>query len=333
MGRARPSTQSQSSRPNLHRIIVWAATKSTPDDLVSALPEDEVVVIKDETELASVADAEIAVAANKRDHARALLAAMPRLRWYHAVSAGVDAVVSLPEFRERGILLTNNSGSYDVPIAEHVMSFVFATAKRLYLYRDQQLSRHWDPLDQSELRDSTMVVFGLGSIGGEVARLAGAIGMRVLGVRRSRGGGQVAGVSRVVGPKDLAEVASEADYLVVTAPLTPETVGAVSAQVVEMMRRSAWLINVSRGAIVDEPALTAALRDRRIAGAALDTFSAEPLPADSPLWSLPNVIITPNSSATSSRLKERTASLFLENLRRFKGGIELLNLVDLSAGY
>ena len=235
----------------------------------------------------------------------------------------------LDEFASRGIVLTNNSGSYDVQIAEHVMMFVFAASRRLHSYRDSQRRREWKHEAHQELRDATIVVYGMGSIGGEVGRLASAIGMRVIGVRR-RAAAQ-SGVTRVT--DRLEDVVPEADFLAVTAPLTPTTRGAVSREVIGRMKPTAWIVNIARGAIVDETALIEALRDGRIGGAALDVFATEPLPAESPLWSLDNVIVTPHTSGDSPRVGERTLALFAENLRRYKSGEPLLNRVDLRAGY
>jgi phosphoglycerate dehydrogenase-like enzyme len=228
-------------------------------------------------------------------------------------------------------MLTNNSGSYDIQIAEHVMAFVFAAAKRLHLYRDQQGRRAWMDQTHEELRDATIVVFGAGSIGGEVCRLASAVGMKVFAVRRR--GGAVPGAERVVVPEALAAVAEEADYLVVAAPLTAATRGAVSREVLAGMKPSAWIVNIARGPIIEEPALIDALQEGKIGGAALDTFVQEPLPPTSPLWNLPNVVITPHTSNSSPRVAQRTLALFVENLRRFKAGEPLLNRVDLEAGY
>jgi phosphoglycerate dehydrogenase-like enzyme len=243
----------------------------------------------------------------------------------------VENLVSVPEFRERGIALTNNSGSYDIQIAEHALAFIFAAAKRLHVYRDQQSRRNWKEHRQEELRDATLVVYGLGSIGAEIARLGSGLGMRVIGVRRRVE--PVAGVDRIVPPELLDEVVAEADYLAIAAPLTRETRGAISKDVIGRMKKTAWIVNIARGAIIDEDALVAALKAGRIGGAGLDTLTVEPLPADHPLWALENVMISPHSSNSSPRVRERTLALFVENLRRFKADQPLLNRVDLEAGY
>jgi len=312
-------------------IAIWSNFPSTPKDFGAALPEETLVLIKSESDLSRAAAAEVAFCGITRDRARKLLAATPKLRWIHTPAAGVERLLEIPDLRERGIALTNNSGSYDIQIAEHVMAFVLASAKRLHLYRDQQARREWEERDHDELREMTMVVFGAGSIGGEVARLASAIGMRVIAVRRRAG--PVVGAQRVVTTDALAQVAAEADYLVVAAPLTTETRGAISRDVIGRMKRTAWVVNIARGQIIDEAALVDALREERLGGAALDAFTEEPLPSASPLWALPNVIITPHASHSSPHVRRRTLALFVENVRRYKAGEPLLNRVDLEAGY
>lgn len=313
------------------KIAVWASFGGMAAELPKILVDDDVVVPKDESELTKVADAECAIGTNIGTRARKLLQAAPKVRWYHSVGAGVEDLVAVPEFRSRSITLTNNSGSYDIPIAEHAIAFILAGAKRLHVYRDQQSRRDWKEQRQDEIRGATLVVYGLGSIGAEIARLASALGMRVIGVRRRVG--TAPGVELVVPPERLAQVASEADFLAVASPLTAATRGAISGDVIGRMKNTAWIVNIARGAIIDEAALVDALREGRLGGAGLDTFSTEPLPADHPLWTLDNVIISPHSSNSSPHLRQRTLALFQENLRRFKSGAELLNRVDLEAGY
>jgi phosphoglycerate dehydrogenase-like enzyme len=200
------------------------------------------------------------------------------------------------------------------------MAFMHAAAKSLHRYRDNQTGRRWQDQPQRELRGATVVVYGMGSIGGEVARLAGAAGMRVVGTRRTSG-------------PSLESVIGEADYLAITAPLTSATRGAVSREIIARMKPTSWIVNIARGAIVDEDAMIEALRERRIAGAALDVFRTEPLPPDSPLWSLENVIVTPHTSGDSPQVAERTLTLFAENVRRYKAGEPLLNRVDFGLEY
>ncbi len=318
-------------RPSVTRVAIWSTFGQMAKELPSLLPEEDVVVPANESELDRAADAEVVIGTNNGTRARALLERAERVRWYHSVGAGVENLVVLPHFRERGITLTNNSGAMDIPIAEHVIAMVLAAAKRLYLYRDQQRRHEWKEHRQDELRGATLVVFGLGSIGAEAARLGAALGMRVIGVRRSSL--PVPGVERIFPPERLADVVVEADYLAVCAPLTARTRGAVSRDVIGRMKPTAWVLNIARGPIVDEEALIAALRERRIGGAALDALAVEPLPADSPLWTLDNVMITPHSSNSSPNVRPRSLALIRENLRRYKAGEPLLNVVDLDAGY
>lgn len=310
---------------------MWSAFSTSPEAVAARFPDDRVLAIRDENGLAAAANAEVAFSGNNPRRVRQLLDATPKLRWYHTVSAGVENM-PLPELAQRGIVLTNNSGSYDIQIAEHLMAFVFAASRQLHRYRDHQRAIEWKEQPHQELRGATMVVYGMGSIGGEIARLASAVGMRVIGVRR-RAGPSGAGIDRVVAADQLAEVVAEADYLAIAAPLTPATRGAVSREVIARMKPTAWIMNIARGAIVDEPAMVEALQGRRIAGAALDVFTTEPLPKDSPLWALDNVIVTPHHSGSSPRAAERTLTLFAENLRRYKAGEPLINRVDFEAGY
>ncbi len=313
------------------KIAVWSAFGGMATDLPKLLADDDVAVPKDDSELAAAVDAECAIGTNNGSRVRKLLDAAPQLRWYHSVGAGVEDLIGVREFRERGIALTNNSGSYDIQIAEHALAFILAGAKRLHVYRDQQARRNWKEHRQDELRGSTLVVYGIGSIGAEIARLGSALGMRVIGVRRRVE--PVASVERIVPPELLEDVAAEADYLAIAAPLTRATRGAISRDVIGRMKKTAWIVNIARGAIVDEDALVDALRSGRLGGAGLDALTTEPLPADHPLWTLENVMISPHSSNSSPRVRERTIALFVENLRRFKAGEDLLNRVDFEAGY
>ncbi len=311
--------------------MVFSTFSTSPETVKARFPDDRVLAITDENGLAAAAEAEVAFSGNSPRRVRQLLDATPKLRWYHTVSAGVENM-PLPELAQRGIVLTNNSGSYDIQIAEHLMAFVFAASRQLHRYRDNQRAVEWKEEAHQELRGATIVVYGMGSIGGEIARLASAIGMRVIGVRRKAGPVEP-GIDRVVAADRLAEVVGEADYLAIAAPLTAATRGAISREVISRMKPTAWIMNIARGAIVDEPAMVEALQAKRIGGAALDVFTTEPLPKESPLWTLENVIITPHHSGSSPRAGERTLALFAENLRRYKAGEPLINRVDYEAGY
>jgi len=309
----------------------WNSQPST-EALRAALPDDRIIRIEGD-DLGAGAEAEAVLGGFTVERFRAA-AAMPTVRWLHTFSAGVDRYVPELAAVRPDLLLTNNTGAYDAPISEHVIAMIFAAAKRVPEHLQAQGRSEWQhEVPHAEVRGATLVILGMGSIGGELARLASAVGMRVIGVRRdaSRPGGP--GVERVVPSDRFAEVAREADYLVVTAALTPGTQGMVSATVIAGLKPTAWVINIARGPIVDEAALAAALAARRIGGAALDVFETEPLPATSPLWKLDNVILTPHVSNSSPRVRERSLALVVENARRFKSGEPLLNLVDRSVGY
>jgi phosphoglycerate dehydrogenase-like enzyme len=261
---------------------------------------------------------------------RRLLARVPNLRWIHTISAGVDHLL-FPELRESDAILTNASGVFNVPIAETVMAYILAVVKRLPEFWAHQREHRWEKLPLRELRGLTVGIVGLGDIGTEVARLCRAFGMHVLGLRRRPAPSDLA--DEVLPPDRLQDLLARSDFVVIAAPLTAETRGMIGRAELAAMKPDAWLINISRGAIVDEEALVEALREGRIGGACLDVFAEEPLPPESPLWDMPNVIITPHNSWSSPHIEEREIALFLENLRRYVAGEPLLNVVDKQAGY
>ena len=260
-----------------------------------------------------------------------VLTAAPLLRWMHTPSAGVDRLLT-PDVLARDITLTNSAGVHAIPIAEFVLGFMLAHAKQIGAYRDAQAEARWvEGMQLRELYESSLLIIGIGGIGQAIAERAAAFGMRIYGSRRTPR--PMPGVARVVGGDGWRDLLPDADYIVVAAPLTDETRGMLDAAAFAAMKPTAYLINIARGALIDDPALSAALRDGQIGGAALDTFDQEPLPAESPLWGLPNVTITPHATASSPRMRERQIALFIENLARFRAGKPLLNSVDKSAGY
>jgi len=255
----------------------------------------------------------------------------PGLKWIHSTAAGVDQLL-YPEVLEREIMLTTSSGIHQ-PLVEHVFAFILALERRLHVAMRQQLQRRWDRARAvgDEVSGKTLGILGLGTIGREIAQKAQAFEMRVIGTKRTPA--PVPGVERVLPPEALPEVLREADIVVVVLPLTPQTRGLIDEPQLQIMKRTAWLINVGRGPIVREAALVRALREGWIAGAGLDVFEREPLPADSPLYALENVIITPHVSGTSPRYMDRAVPLLCENLARYLRGEALRNLVDKARGY
>jgi len=240
------------------------------------------------------------------------------------------------ELRRSDVILTNASGVYGVPIAEQVLGVMLALARQLHTcVREQSAGRWPGPAVRGKvdvLERKTCVILGLGDIGTEVARRAKAFRMTVIGIRR-RPVSKPPEVDELVGPDRLAEVLPRADYLVVALPLTEATRHIIDAEALALMKPSAYIFNVGRGAAIDEPALIRALQEGRLAGAGLDVFEKEPLPEDSPLYQMENVIITPHSSGGSPYNRERLLDLFCPNLQRYLAGQPLLNVVDKEAGY
>jgi phosphoglycerate dehydrogenase-like enzyme len=274
-----------------------------------------------------------------------ILARAPRLSWVHSATSGVERALT-PAARERGIVVTNARGVFSRPIAEYVLMMILAVSHRLPQLLELQRERTWQPLEGAELRDVTVGIVGLGSIGRAVGALATAFGCRVVAVRRRGDAGTAARgtdeegrplgelmLARVGGPETLPALLAESDFIVLAAPLTPETEGMINSETLAMVKPGAWLINVARGRLVDERALLRALVEGDLGGAVLDTFREEPLVATSPFYDLPNVIVTPHTAWSSGRVLDRSVELFCENLRRFATGEPLVNVVDPNAGY
>ncbi|MBR8839423.1 MAG: D-2-hydroxyacid dehydrogenase [Stigonema ocellatum SAG 48.90 = DSM 106950] len=260
-----------------------------------------------------------------------VLAASPKIRWQHTPSSGVNHILT-PIFLEHDIVLTNGSGVHGIPMAEFVITFLLYHAKNVKKLHSLQADHQWMKLSElQELYNKTLLIIGTGNIGQEVAIRAKAFGMNVFGSRRHPK--PLPNFDLIVGADEWRSLLPEVDYVVIATPLTPETRGLIDAEALRLMRKSAYLINVARGAIVDENALLTALREDWIAGAGLDTFAVEPLPPDSPFWSLPNVFVTPHSSAITPQLYDRIVALFLDNLTRYRNGKPLRNVVDKNAGY
>ena len=328
------------------RLILDAEIRPETVERLRALSADlEVIdVTADPTyDVEALADPDLEIIVGSRaptDRSR-----VPSLRWLQTRSAGVDHLAADPPWR-KGLLVTNAKGVYAVPIGEYVTGMVLRI-NQPPAWAIDQAAHHWPPDDDvsliSQIRGKTAVVAGYGSIGREVARLLSALGMRIVAVKsrpeirhdtsyRVPGTGDPDGSipDRIVGVEDIAEAVREADILVVTIPLTETSRGLFHRGVIDALPPTAWLINVSRGAPVDEPALLEALQTGRLAGAVLDVFGEEPLPPDSPWWDAPNVIVTPHASGQTLRFFDE---LVVENVRRYLAGEPLLNPVDPERGY
>jgi len=261
-----------------------------------------------------------------------------KLKWIHSTAAGV-AQLMYPELRDSGILVTNPSGIFSVPMAEHTMGLLLALARNFPDSVRQQDRAHWSqqelwdkPQHLTEINGKVLLIVGYGSIGREVAKRARAFEMRVWGVTRS-GEGDRTNAEKIFPAAKLHEALPEADYVLIAAPETPETRHLMGVAEVSKMKRGARLINVGRGSLLDEAALLRSLESGSLGGAALDVAKLEPLPAESPLWKAPNLLITPHTSGVSDRLWNRQTEVLIELLERWFEGRELLNRVDFARGY
>lgn len=274
----------------------------------------------------------------------------PRLRWVQLHTAGADHLIDTPLWRS-DIRITTASGIHAVTIAEYVLGSMLAFSRRFprmffYQQRAEWPSGRWEKFLGRELRGSTVCVVGYGSIGREVARQAHCLGMRVLAVKRNPeqradpgfrlpGTGDPDGSipERIYPPEELHEALRQSDYVVVAVPSTPTTRRLIGAAELRAMPSHAYLVNIARGDVVDQAALVLALQEGWIGGAGLDVFDPEPLPADSPLWRMDNVILSPHVSGFTPHYDDYATDLFAENLRRYLAGEPLLNLVDRARGY
>ncbi|MDA1190134.1 MAG: D-2-hydroxyacid dehydrogenase [Candidatus Poribacteria bacterium] len=256
----------------------------------------------------------------------------PRLKWLHMSSAGVNPQMA-KEFGRRGITMTKGSGAYDIPIAEHVLAMMLAFSRGISHYIRQQPSHEWKrgmPLLQ--LSGKTLGIYGMGSIGGELARMCHALGMTVYGIaRKPRPAPEY--VEALWMTDKLDDLLRASDFLAVCAPLTDETRHTFGEREFGLMKPTSYIFNIGRGGTIVQDAMIDALRTGKIAGAGLDVTDPEPLPPDSPLWDMENVIITPHVSGGSDGTEARVTSIVLENIRRFAAGEPLMNVVDKELGY
>ncbi len=314
----------------------WNAKPVMAYTLRQRWPQMNVVHVTNVERLpAELADADIFVGSVLRP---AQFAAAKKLKWIHSTSAGVGQLM-YPELRNSGVIITNASGIFSIPMAEHTIGLILALARNFPDTVRQQEKAIWSQQDLwdkrqhlAEVNGTLLLIVGYGSIGREVAKRAKALGMRVWGVTRS-GKGDATHAEKIVASTELHNVLPNADYLLLCAPETAETNSLIGAQQLAQMKRTARLINVGRGSLVDEAALISALESGALAGAAVDVAQAEPLPATSPLWRTSNLFITPHTSALSDRLWPRETAMLMDLLERWFDGRELFNRVDFARGY
>lgn len=319
-----------------HPFAYWRPQPVMPNALRARWPEMRVVHLPNYDGLpAELPDTDIFVGYSLRAEQ---LKQAKKLKWIHSTAAGV-AQLMYPELRESGILVTNPSGVFSVPMAEHTMGLLIALARNFVdSVRHQDRSNWgqqeiWDkPQRLTELNGQLLLIVGFGSIGRELAKRARAFEMRVWGVTRS-GEGDSTLAERIVPASQLDAALPHADYVVVAAPETTATRQLIGAREIAAMKPGARLVNIGRGSLLDETAVVHALETGALAGAALDVASVEPLPPESPLWKAPNLFITPHTSAVSTRLWDRQAALLVDLLERWFDGREMFNQVDFSRGY
>jgi phosphoglycerate dehydrogenase-like enzyme len=299
------------------RVVAIAAPEFASLPMLRAAIRDvvisnDVAVLRD-----ALRDADVIVVAPREGRLlRELWPHAPRVRWVHALAAGVESLL-FDELRASEVPLTNSRGIFADALGEWALAAMLFFAKDLRRLVRQQDAQRWAPFNIGALDGSTLGIVGFGGIGRAVARRAEAFGMRVVATRAT----------------PLDELLAAADYVVISTPLTPETQRLIGVRELALMKTNAVLINLGRGAVVDEAALIDALRDRRIRGAALDVFESEPLAAGHPFWSMENVLLSPHCADHTDDAHDRTMAFFLENLRRFESGEALMNVVDKAKGY
>jgi phosphoglycerate dehydrogenase-like enzyme len=320
-----------------HRLELWIAPPWFAERLRSEFPEVEVAQLNSYDNVEQhIADVEILFGISLRPEQ---FLAAKKLRWIHSQAAAVHQLM-FPELVNSDVIITNARDVHGPVVAEQVIAMMFALAKRIPAAVRFQQKHVWgqDALSSGrsrtrELAGATLGLVGLGSIGRNVAKYASALGMRVIAVREHPDKEKPQYVNAVLTKSKLQELLAQSDYVVLSAPITPETTGMIGRQQLATMKPEAFLLNVGRGPLIDEAALADVLREHKIGGAALDVFSQEPLPPDSPLWDLEDLLITPHTAGISERMWDRHYVLFSDNLRRYLSSQPLLGLVDKRRGY
>jgi len=352
---AQPATDSPELPGSLRNARIARAVPADPAErakapltfLASGLTDEQLAELK-----IVAPDVRIVLAASREDalqHAPAadgadgrllsteFLGKAPNLAWVHSSSAGVERLLAIPGVREKGsLVMTNARGVHGPAIADHAMGMLLNLTRQLPHYHDLQDKGKWSREDPPRrpiaLAGRTMLVVGIGGIGTEIARRAHGFGMRIIATRRSDTPAP-GFVERLGKPDQLSAMLPEADVIAICVPLTTETERLFDEAMFRAVKPGAYLINIARGRVIDTTAMTAALKDGRLAGAGLDVTDPEPLPADHALWSMPNVLVTPHVAAEGELTDQRWWALYKENVRRFGAGEPLLNCVDVEAGY
>jgi phosphoglycerate dehydrogenase-like enzyme len=319
----------------IHDLPVWSIPLAQVERISRLLPGDVIVDAREPDErLRAIADADVAFTTKLSGEEFALAR---NLRWVHSSAVGIGPVLS-PALVASSVVVSNSKGIHSPAIAEHAIALVLALRRSIHTSVYRQAAREWAQVELEAavvrpLAETEMLVVGLGTIGERVARMAAALGMRVTAVRRRVDATTPGGIRAVIGPEQIADVLPSIDVVVLAVPTTDETKALIGREELALMKPKAILVNVARGKLVDEDALADALEQRRIAGAGLDAFRVEPLPAGHRLWALPNALITPHSASFTGDYWTPVVDLFLDNVARFKRGAPLRNLVDKVRGY
>jgi phosphoglycerate dehydrogenase-like enzyme len=318
-----------------HVVLVTASSIEPELALLEPLKANSTILIGDSPQ---AFDHEVAEAdailhwSGSKALLRDLFLRSPRLRWIHSRSAGLDSLL-FPELVESPVPLTNGSGVFSASLAEFALGAILYFAKDFRRLIRNQAGGRWEEFDVQAIAGQTVGIVGYGDIGREVAARVKAMGMRVLGTKRHVAPGTDALAERLFPPSQLATMIAESDYVVVCAPLTPETLGLIGEPEIAAMKPDAVLINIGRGPVIQEKVLIRALAEGRIKGAALDVFEHEPLPPGHPLYQLENVLLSPHSADHTVDWKHRAMLLFLDQWARFERGEKLQNLVNKRLGY
>lgn len=297
--------------------------------IMSAAPNSNIITCDLEKAAEHINDIDVLVTWGTMD-IRPLFLNAPNLAWVHSLSAGVESLV-FPEMKNSNTLLTNSKGIHGIPVSEHVFAMILAFTRGINLFIQQQTKQQWKRITVDEIHDKTMGIIGLGSIGREIAKKAKGMGMNVVASKQTITTELF--VDELYPPEKLHELLEISDFVVIALPLTEETKHLITMKEFSVMKPSAYIINIARGGIIKQDDLLAALEQGLLKGACLDVFDEEPLPDTSPLWDMPNVIITPHVAALSPNYLDRAIKLFADNLSRFQQKKEMLNNIDKVKGY
>lgn len=319
-----------------HPFELWSAPPWIREKLAAEFPQIQFVQLSNYDRVSEeIGETDIFIGWSLRPPQ---FASAHKLKWIHSPAAAVHQLM-YPELIRSSVIITNSRDVHGPVVAEHAIALVLALAKRLPQAIHYQQKKFWaqqtlwdEQPRPREISGATVAVIGMGGIGREFTVRARTLGMRVLAVRENPQKGPGA-ADAVFGATELDRVLPQADYVLLCTPVTPATTGLMNRERLALMKSDAYLLNVGRGPLVDEAALLEALRQRTIAGAALDVFEEEPLPADSPFWELDNLLITPHTAAVTDRLWDRHYQLIVENMKRFLAGRPLLYEVDKQSGY